>query len=162
MRQLTPFFILLCACLFLATAQSKQLVIDLSKGAPDTVTMHKADTVKLILNENPTTGYSWRVMRKHKHDEKNLVGDMLEVLAEEYESDPNPKGFCGVGGKKVIVIEAVKEGQEDLKLVYCRPWEIEQVLDNEDNIDWEKAASQGIVLMDKTIKVQVVSDEEMQ
>lgn len=73
----------------------------------------------LKLSENPTTGYSWELE----------LSEGLSLLGDEYIQDEPPaemeQPIVGAGGAHIWEIEAVSEGNQQLKGIYKRPWERE-------------------------------------
>jgi len=77
------------------------------------VTMHVGDELRIILTENPTTGYVWSIVT---NDEKvlGLSGDPTY----EGESDA-----VGAGGERSFIFRATAPGTSTLQLINSRPWE---------------------------------------
>jgi len=64
------------------------------------------------LSENHTTGFIWHY---------EIAGDgIVEVISDEYISDPNPNGVDGVGGSRRITIKAVAPGEASIEMVCKR------------------------------------------
>jgi len=64
------------------------------------------------LSENPTTGIIWHY---------EIAGDgVVEVISDEYISDPNPNNWDGVGGSRHIKIKAVAPGEASIEMVRKR------------------------------------------
>lgn len=85
-----------------------------SLGAKDngvTVTVSKGDTIRLKLNENPSTGYHW-VMK---------FGHGLKVISSEYKQRANTQGLVGAGGTHTWTIEAIGSGNQTVSGVYTPP-----------------------------------------
>ncbi len=80
------------------------------------VTLAAGETLELVLESNPTTGYSWRVLD---------VPVCLEQQGDaEYDSDA-PPGMMGAGGEETWLFTVVEPGEGTLALEYIRPWEEE-------------------------------------
>lgn len=77
------------------------------------VRLRPGDRFQLKLNSNPTTGYQWYVLPGWNDGIVDLIGD-------EYKSDPNPMGMVGVGGTSVFTFRAEEAGKTDIKLAYAR------------------------------------------
>lgn len=77
-----------------------------------TVTGEVRKDVKLSLESNPTTGYSWMV--------KDLSGGPISVSGRYEQSRDCPKGAVGRGGEKVLYFIGEKKGESALKLIYGR------------------------------------------
>ena len=77
------------------------------------VNLNVGDTLSVVLDSNPSTGYSWAVQR--------LQGGILEQLGEP---ETRSQGdLLGAGGEVVFRFEAARRGQTELFLVYRRPFE---------------------------------------
>ena len=81
-----------------------------------TIEVHTGDIIRIVLESNITTGYSW--------DNADKVDkDILALDSDDYVSDPNPEEMDGVGGNTVIVYRALKPGKTKVELVYSQSWE---------------------------------------
>jgi len=80
-----------------------------------TVGVHPGDVIRITLESNITTGYSWENADK-------VDSDVLALDANDYVSDPNPEELDGVGGNTVIVYRALKPGTAKIDLVYLQSW----------------------------------------
>ena len=91
--------------------------IDLSENdSGKTIEVHTGDIIRIVLESNITTGYSW--------DNADKVDkDILALDSDDYVSDPNPEEMDGVGGNTVIVYRALKPGKTKVDLVYSQSWE---------------------------------------
>ena len=65
------------------------------------------DTIRISLNENPTTGYLWNVT--------NSSG--LEILGDEYTMDKAGAGMVGVGGVHEWTVKAIEAGNQTFSAV---------------------------------------------
>lgn len=80
------------------------------------VTVPAGETFEVVLESNPTTGYSWGAVE---------IPDCVEQEGEsEYESDAPPT-MMGAGGEETWRFTAVEPGEGTLLLEYRRPWEEE-------------------------------------
>jgi len=74
----------------------------------------------LVLESNPTTGYSWRLAEP-------LDDELLKLVSSEFEAKGGPHGegeeMVGAPGEEVWTFEALKAGKTEVKLEYVRPWE---------------------------------------
>ena len=79
-----------------------------SKTAKET-TIHKGDTYKVTLNENPKTGYTWSV----------TYSDGLDKFSEKL----TPSKSCSLGatGTRKLKFQAVKTGKQAITGKYQRP-----------------------------------------
>jgi inhibitor of cysteine peptidase len=83
-------------------------------GAGDngkTITVNEGATIKVSLDENPTTGYSWN----------ETVTSGLTIAYSEYVSGGS--GLMGAGGVHEWTIKATGKGHQQFSAVYKRPWE---------------------------------------
>jgi inhibitor of cysteine peptidase len=80
-----------------------------------TVALRAGDTMEVVLDGNPTTGFSWETAA--------IDASVLKQLGEPgFEPYTN---LIGSGGKFTFRFQAVSSGQTLLRLVYHRPWETE-------------------------------------
>ena len=76
---------------------------------------HPGDVIRISLESNITTGYTWENADK-------VDSEVLALDANDYVSDPNPEELDGVGGRTVIVYRALKPGEAKIDLVYLQSW----------------------------------------
>ena len=79
------------------------------------IEVRTGDIIRITLESNITTGYSWENADK-------VDKDILALDANDYVSDPNPEELDGVGGNTVIVYRALKPGKTKIDLVYLQSW----------------------------------------
>lgn len=87
--------------------------VSASFGAGDngkTVSINEGSQLKISLDENPTTGYSWNV----------TVTPGLAIVDSQYSSSSH---LTGAGGTREWTIKATGKGQQQFSAVYCRSWE---------------------------------------
>ncbi len=78
-----------------------------------TVEVARGSEVKVVLESNPTTGYSWQV--------KEVDTAILKQVGEaQFKADSSA---IGAGGKETFTFNAASAGQTTLKMEYRRPWE---------------------------------------
>lgn len=80
------------------------------------IEVHTGDIIRITLESNITTGYSWKNADK-------VDKDILALDSNNYVSDPNPEEMDGVGGSTVIIYRALKPGKTKIDLVYLQSWE---------------------------------------
>jgi inhibitor of cysteine peptidase len=80
------------------------------------VQIQPGGTVEISLDGNPTTGYSWFIVKPA--DPKILV-----VSEIKYTQNPAPRGMVGVGGSFKLTGKALAKGKTTLAFEYKRPWE---------------------------------------
>ena len=71
------------------------------------------DVIKITLNENTSTGYSWQIIDLPQQVE----------LTEEQVIDDNPAGLVGAAHLKVFEFMIKESGALKIKLNYTRVWE---------------------------------------
>ena len=71
------------------------------------------DVIKITLNENTSTGYSWQIIDLPQQVE----------LTEEQVIDDNPAGLVGAAHLKVFEFMIKESGVAKIKLNYTRVWE---------------------------------------
>ena len=99
-----------------ASAPAKAEVQLNDKDNGKTVKVAVGGNVILSLESNATTGFSWTKADK-------VDKDILKLEKNDYFQSPNPNGMVGVGGKTVIVYQALKKGKAKIDLTYMQPWE---------------------------------------
>jgi inhibitor of cysteine peptidase len=96
-------------CVSVPEAQARVSEAD----AGSTVELRVGDTLEVVLDGNPTTGFSWETAA--------VDASVLKQLGEPgFQPDTS---LIGSGGKFTFRFEAVGSGQALLRLIYHRPWE---------------------------------------
>lgn len=88
--------------------------VAVAAGAGDngkTITISEGSTIKISLDENPTTGYSWN----------DTVTSGLTIVDSKYVSSGSD--LMGAGGVHEWTLKATGKGQQQFSAVYKRPWE---------------------------------------
>ena len=98
-----------------ATAEAKEFTLG-DKDSGKTLEVHVGDAVKLVLETNPTTGFSWNKI-------ENVDKSILKLEKNDYKQNANPGRLVGVGGNTTIVYRALKAGTAKIDLIYMQPWE---------------------------------------
>lgn len=93
-----------------------------SAGAISSYDIAVNDTVQLMLDSNPTTGYSWGWLNQ------NVVSIVTSPGSQYTMDKTGEKGVTGRGGKELWRFIGVKNGADTIKLGYRRPWESVQPL----------------------------------
>ncbi len=75
------------------------------------VSVRKGETIRISLEENPTTGYSW--------DESVTSG--LTIVDSKYTQGDS--GLIGAGGVHEWSIRAAERGEQQFSAIYKRSWE---------------------------------------
>jgi inhibitor of cysteine peptidase len=100
-------FVMMTGC---GSRQTKFTAVDNGK----TVGLKTGDQVVIMLDANPSTGYTWEV--------KDLDASMIQQVGESGFKSSNP-GLIGSGGLLTLTFKTLKAGTTTLTLVYHRPWE---------------------------------------
>ena len=98
-----------------APAEAKEFTLG-DKDSGKTLEVHVGDAVKLVLETNPTTGFSWTKV-------ENVDKSILKLEKNDYRQNANPGRLVGVGGNTTIVYRALKAGTAKIDLTYMQPWE---------------------------------------
>lgn len=105
----------LAAGMLAACGREAKPVVYTEADTGSTIEVAMGDSVTVSLQENPSTGYSWR--------EEHSAG--LELLSDRFlEPSPSPSpGMVGVPGTREFVFKAATAGMQTVSAVYARPWE---------------------------------------
>lgn len=95
-------------------SNSEPKVVRLTQNdAGETVRLSVDDTLQVILEGNPTTGFTWVA--------GSVTTPTLEQAGEpQFEADTQ---LIGSGGEFTFRFDAVESGEVALRLIYHRPWE---------------------------------------
>ncbi len=74
------------------------------------------DTVRLVLDENPTTGFRWAVA--------SAEGAPVELVESDF--TPGPTASPGAGGRRELVLRAPRAGTAQVRLELRRSWNNER------------------------------------
>ena len=96
----------------------KEEVLTLDNNG-STISVKVGDTVKLALDGNITTGYSWEVVK--------INSEFILQEEKRYKSYETAQPVEGIGGTFSFTFRALKVGETVLELDYIRPWEKEDV-----------------------------------
>ncbi len=83
-----------------------------------TNSVNAGSEIKIVLEGNPTTGYSWDVA-SFSTNRLQQIGAVAYLQSEQ----SGEKHRVGVGGKFVFRYKAIGSGQGFIKLIYRRSWE---------------------------------------
>ena len=110
--------LLLCSC---KGTTSKTVELGFAdKGS--LIELEKGDKIIILLDSNPTTGYSWI-------PDEEMDSTIVVLTDSEYFQTEKEEGMVGVGGFEVFTFEAKSSGRTDNILNYKRLWEEEELLD---------------------------------
>jgi inhibitor of cysteine peptidase len=101
--------------LFGCSGVAKNITIVGDPSADGEVEVAAGGSVTLMLESNPTTGFSW--------SEETQISDttVLKQVSHEYIAPDSE--VVGASGQEVWKFEALKEGTSTISLEYSRPWE---------------------------------------
>ena len=74
--------------------------------------LHVGQNFKVILHENPTTGFRWNPISNGE--------PVCKLLDDSFDLDGDTSGS---GGSHYWLFQAVKEGSGKIEVVYSRSWE---------------------------------------
>ncbi len=110
------FLFLLCGLgsVLAACGQPKEGPVKVTENnVGSTVELHQGQTLKVELQGNPTTGYTWEVLPGAE-----------SILEQQGEAQFVPASQAvGAGGLVTLTFKAVRVGQASLSLVYHRTFE---------------------------------------
>lgn len=98
------------AAAYAFSGNSSMKVFD-DKNNTQTVTIKTGETIKIVLDENPTTGYAWII---------NLTPG-LTIVNDTYVAPSG--GLVGAGGQHEWQVKATGTGDQQLTGIYKRSWE---------------------------------------
>ena len=85
------------------------------------------DIVKVILQENPTTGYTWQV-------DGQLPIQLKESMDQQKKTY---KGSAGGAGKRILSYQVESKGSGMLSLKYWQPWSGDESITERFTISFE-------------------------
>ena len=111
--QLAGKVVMLLVCAAFISGCDVPKEISLRLDGDREVTLQKGQDLKVELEANPTTGYSWEILTSD--------GGVARAIGEpEYASS---SAAIGAGGLQTFRVRALSEGKEEIKFRYRRPWE---------------------------------------
>ena len=102
-----------------STIDGKTHVFSGQQSCPALLEMERGQTLQLMLDENPSTGYAWSLAENPQ----------LFKVEETYQPDRQPSDapIVGAGGKKTYRFTALQAGEGVLHLKHARAWEKQPV-----------------------------------
>jgi len=97
-----------------ATGPSDEAVVVTETDADTVVTLSPGQTLDVVLEANPSTGYTWAVAS---------VPEFLRSQGEPVFASEAASGVVGAGGKQTLEFSVTATGKGTLSLNYVRPWE---------------------------------------
>lgn len=89
-------------------------VVVTKADADKTVTATTGQTLEVVLDANPSTGYTWKVAS---------APEFLKSEGEPAFTSEAKEGVVGAGGTQTLKFGVTAAGTGDLSLEYVRPWE---------------------------------------
>jgi predicted secreted protein len=89
-------------------------VVVTKADADKTVTAATGQTIEVVLDGNPSTGYTWSVAS---------APEFLKSEGEPTFTSDAKQGEVGAGGKQTLKFAVTAAGKGELSLNYSRPWE---------------------------------------
>ena len=102
------------AVLVPSTAQAATITVR-AKDSGKIVALGKGDRLRVVLDENPSTGYAWRTTTRPS---KRILPFVSSAFTAPAETDPPT---TGAGGKRTFVYRAARKGSTSLALAYVGP-----------------------------------------
>jgi inhibitor of cysteine peptidase len=81
------------------------------------IEIEQNDTLLIVLEANPSTGFQWEVME--------IDSPILELTDDTYHADSDSAMGVGAAGTQRLTFEPVESGHTRVDLAYRRPWETE-------------------------------------
>ncbi|MEI7813995.1 MAG: protease inhibitor I42 family protein [Coriobacteriia bacterium] len=89
-------------------------VVVTAADADKTVTVAPGQTLEVVLDANPSTGYTWTIAS---------APEFLKSEGEPVFASEGASGAVGAGGKQTMKFSVTAAGTGSLSLNYVRPWE---------------------------------------
>jgi inhibitor of cysteine peptidase len=101
-------------CLFLPCAAWARDIIVTEADTGKKMVLQTGDTLSIVLEGNPTTGFTWKIASSN-----------TSILKEVKTTYKSANALIGAGGIFLFTFQAVAEGTANLQCSYHRPWETE-------------------------------------
>lgn len=102
-----------------STVDGKTHVFTEQQSCPTLLEMDRGQTLEVLLNENPSTGYVWSLAEQPKLFKVEEVFQSTQQQAAAADATP----VLGAGGQKTYRFTATTAGEELLHLKHARAWE---------------------------------------
>ncbi len=89
-------------------------VVVTKADADKTVMVAPGQTLEVVLDANPSTGYTWTIAS---------APEFLKSEGEPTFASESASGVVGAGGKQTLTFSVTAAGKGELSLNYVRPWE---------------------------------------
>ncbi|MCU0286154.1 MAG: protease inhibitor I42 family protein [Acidobacteria bacterium] len=119
-----PILVLVSVLFYMGIAMANEnepekKIFLMSEGQETNITVNSTGEFILRIKSNPTTGYSWSIL---KIEDQNLVKFKGIKTEEPGENKSNPP-MLGSPTYELISFEALNPGKLQIELKYSRPWE---------------------------------------
>ena len=107
-----------------STVDGKTHVFTEQQSCPTLLEMDRGQTLEVLLNENPSTGYVWSLAEQPKLFKVEEVFQSAQQQQQQQQAaaaDATP--VLGAGGQKTYRFTATTAGEELLHLKHARAWE---------------------------------------
>jgi len=94
------------------TTTPKTITVSPKSQTGTSVEAKVGDIVRVKLEANPTTGFSWEF----------TAGDTFKIVRTKYQPDPNSEGLVGAGGTEIVTLRVTKAGSSKLTGTYRQQW----------------------------------------
>ncbi len=99
--------IVLCGC----QGYESELVFE---KTDTNIIAQQGQTFTIILEENPTTGYRWRI---------DIADDIVTLESDDYQQSKADNDMVGVGGQRILAFRSLEKGSTTIKMTYERSFE---------------------------------------
>lgn len=86
------------------------------KDTGSTLNLKTGDTVRVVLNSNPSTGYFW-------NEDGKPDSDVIRLISKQFLPAEKEDHTVGAPRKMEFIYKAVGSGETGIRLSYKRPWE---------------------------------------
>ena len=86
------------------------------RDAGNTLNLKTGDTVRIVLESNPSTGYFWA-------EDGRPDSDVIRLVSKQFLNTAQGKNLSGAPGLMEFIYKAVGSGETGIRLSYKRPWE---------------------------------------
>ncbi|NLD11519.1 PdaC/SigV domain-containing protein [Aminicella lysinilytica] len=87
----------------------------ISLDSSKTNTLAKGQLAYVVLDSNSSTGYIWKC--------KSSDSKVLKIISQRYISSNADDNISGAGGKEIILVKGISEGNATLQCNYIRDWQ---------------------------------------
>lgn len=103
-----------------STVDGKTHVFTEQQSCPTLLEMDRGQTLEVLLNENPSTGYVWSLAEQPKLFK---VEEVFQSAQQQQAAAADATPVLGAGGQKTYRFTATTAGEELLHLRHARAWE---------------------------------------